>query len=169
MIMPRLAFEEPKGGPAKKEPTKHRRETRPDGVVVVLKAATFAIVVALVGAVVLLLTAGGGDERAAEGPDVPKISGSAPAPTTTTTPLAAIIAPEVRSDMTEIVPTVPSTTQPTVPSTEPPPTGGQPDQFVELGDRCETRGAYAFTRRYEPVVCERGGRGQQLVWRRLFR
>lgn len=171
--MPRLAFEEPKGGPEKsekKEPTKHRRESKPDGVVVVLKAATFAIVLALVGAVILLATAGG-DEQSAETPAVPEIKTShLPSTTTTTTPLAAIIAPEVRSDTTEMVPTVQPTTQaPPVTTTDQRPPGRGEGRFVSVGDECDTRGAYAFTKRYEPVVCDSGRGSQQLTWQRMFR
>lgn len=168
--MPRLAFEEPKGGPAKRTPTKHRRETKRDTVVVVLKAATFGIVAAVVGAVVLLATAGG--EQDAKAPAVPEIETSHARPTTTTsTPLAAIVAPEVRSQTAEIVPSIPPTTTTTRPSE---PTAGRSpgrpaDRFAVVGQPCETRGAYAFTESYEPVVCGGPRRGQELVWRRLFR
>src|SRR5688500_5517262 len=106
MIMPRLAFEEPKGGPAKTESAKHRRENKRDNVVVVLKAATFALVIALVGAVILLATAGG-EEPEAKAPAVPEIKTThVPSSTTTTSPLAEIVAPEVRTQTAEITPTV---------------------------------------------------------------
>lgn len=164
--MPRLVFEEPKGGPAKAEPAKHRRETTRDNVVVVLKAATFALVIALVGAGILLATAGGEPEQEARTPAVPEIEGSN-APTTTTTPPAQIVVPEVRSQTAVITPTaVPTTTQPTPPpdGTRPP---GREDRVAVVGRPCDTPGAYAFTERYEPVVCAERPNGKA-VWRPVF-
>ena len=164
--MPRLVFEEPKGGPAKTESAKHRRETRRDNVVVVLKAATFALVIALVGAGILLATAGGEPEQEADAPAVPEISASNP-PVTTTTPPAAIVAPEVRSHTAVITPTaVPTTTQPTPPpgNTRPP---GREDRFAVVGRPCDTPGVYSFTERYEPVICAERPNGKA-VWRPVF-
>jgi hypothetical protein len=190
MIMPRLSFEEPKGGPlAKAQPEtpveetqqlselfveeeeeeqregRHRRQVNRDSVLVVLKAATFAVAIALVGSIILLATSGDGD-TAAKSPDVPQIADSREPTTGPTTPPAAIVAPEVRSNTTAIAP--PPVTQPTVPSTEPPPSSEQ-SQFVRVGDKCDTRGAYAFTERFEPVVCDARRGNDQLVWRRMFR
>lgn len=167
--MPRLAFEEPLGGPAKRKPTKHRRETSRDNVVVVLKAATFAIVVAFVGAVVLLATAGGEEPRATA-PGVPEIETSrVPSSATTPAPPPAIIAPEVRTQTAEIVRTPPPpSTVPSTPSTVPPPSG-EDERFAVVGEPCENRGEYAFTERYEPVVCGGQRPNQKLVWRPLFR
>jgi hypothetical protein len=170
MIMPRLAFEEPKGGQEKGTPAQHRRETKRDGVVVVLKAATFAIVIALVGAVVLLVTASG-DETAATAPAVPKIetshlpSSAAPTPSV---PLAAIVAPEVRSVTAQVVPTVapPPAPRTSTPEQRPP---DRQDRFAVIDAPCETRGEYSFTQRYEPVVCGGQKPTQPLVWRPLFR
>lgn len=160
--MPRLVFEEPKGGPAKAGPVSHRRETKRDNVVVVLKAATFALIVALVGAGILLTTAGG-EEPQAKAPAVPEIKTTH---VPTTDPSAArIVAPEVRTQTAEITPTaVPTTTQPKPPGRKPP---GRNDQFVVVGRPCDTAGAYAFTQRYEPVVCV-GRRAGKLVWRPVF-
>jgi hypothetical protein len=188
MIMPRLSFEEPKGGPLAKaaqpedpaeetqhlselfveEPVdggRHRRPTNRDIVLVVLRAATFAVAIALVGAVILLTTSGGEDE--AKAPAVPQIADSREPSTgpTTTTPPVAIVAPEVRSQTTEMAP--PPVTQPTVPTDQP--TGPPANQFVRIGDKCDTPGAYAFTERFEPVVCDRRRGQDQLVWRRMFR
>jgi hypothetical protein len=167
--MPRLAFEEPVGGPGNR-----RREAKRDNVVVVLKAAAFAIVLVLVGAVVLLVTASG-EEPVVSGPAVPEIRTSHPpsssAPTSTV-PLAAIVVPEVRSVTTRVVPTVApppaETVVPSVSTAAPGPTGGD-DRFVVVGEPCETRGEYAFTESHELVVC--GGRKSRppLVWRALFR
>lgn len=194
MIMPRLSFEEPKGGPLAKaaqseQPVdetqqlselfveeeelddeqregRHRRQTSRDSVLVVLKAATFAVAIALVGAIILLATSGG-EDAADKSPEVPRIADSRePSTGPTTTPSAAIVAPEVRSQTTQMAP--PPVTQPTVPST-PPPAGGGQNQFVRVGDKCDTPGAYAFTERFEPVVCDARRGNSQLVWRRMFR
>lgn len=166
--MPRLAFEEPKGGPAATESARHRRETKRDNVVVVLKAATFALVVALVGAGILLATAGG-EEPAAKAPAVPEIKGSnAPSSTTTTTPPAEIMVPEVRTQTAEMTPTAPpvTTTQPAPrPGDNRPP--DREDRFAVIGRPCDTPGTYAFTERYEPVVCEQR-RGGKAVWQPAF-
>ena len=166
--MPRLEFEEPKGGPAKTESAKHRRETTRDNVVVVLKAATFALAIAIVGAVVLLATAGGDEDRA-DAPPVPEIKTShVPTTTTTTPPVAEILVPEVRTQTAEMSPTAPPSTTSSKPA--PRPGGGNRPpgrEFAEIGHRCDTPGAYSFTERYEPVVCVQG-RGGKAVWRPLF-
>jgi hypothetical protein len=167
VIMPRLVFEEPKGGPAKTESARHRREATRDNVVVVLKAATFALVIALVGAGILLATAGGEPEQDAKAPPVPEIKGSSAPTTTTTTPLAEIVAPEVRSQTAVITPTaVPTITQPTPPpgNTRPP---GREERVAVVGRPCDTPGAYAFTERYEPVICAERPNGKA-VWRLVF-
>jgi hypothetical protein len=200
MIMPRLSFEEPKGGPLAKaaqararaeqqderdddatvlfeqftdEPDDmpddepERRGNR-DTVVVVLRAATVVVAIALVGFIVLLTTAGGGEDPKANSPGVPKIGTShepSTGPTTSTPPLAAIVEPPVHSQTTEIVP--PPVTQPTVPVN--PPSDGPQAQFVRPGEPCDTPGAYAFTESFEPMVCDGGRRGEDLVWRRMFR
>jgi hypothetical protein len=193
MSMPRLSFEEPKGGPLAKaaqareaqepagaehladlfveEPVeggKHRRPHRRDTVLVVLRAATVAVAIALVGAVILLTTSGADDGTRA--PALPEISDSNEPHTgpTTTTPPAAFVAPEVRTQTTAIVQTTTTTTQqPSVPGNQPPTAPGQ--QFVRIGDKCDTPGAYAFTERFEPVVCDRRRGNDQLVWRPMFR
>jgi hypothetical protein len=215
MIMPRLTFEEPLGGPLAKatqrnveknaqetaqqvepdqakEPVEHpteqlsdlfvadedveeqdgdgrhrRTPEQRDAVLVVLKAVTVAAGLALVG-LVILLTTSGGDEPAATSPSVPDIpaSGQSSAgPATTTADVGAMIAPPVHSNTTEIVPP-PTVTQPTVTTDKP---GGGQNQFVRVGEPCDTAGAYAFTERYEPVVCGGGRNNDRLVWRRMFR
>jgi hypothetical protein len=184
MIMPRLAFEEPKGGPLKKaaateeqadeaeRPGKHRRDSNRDTVLVVLKGATVAVAIALTGIVILLATAGGDRDPAAKSPAVPDIPTSHTPSTgpTTTMPLGAIVVPEVRSQTTAFVPSVPPpVTEPTLPTVGPPPPPSGGNQFVRVGDKCDTPGAYAFTERYEPVVCDRGRGNNQLTWRPMFR
>jgi hypothetical protein len=186
MIMPRLAFEEPKGGPLKKAaaveeqtdeaegPGRHRRDSNRDTVLVILKGATVAVAIALVGVIILLTTAGGDGDAGAKAPAVPDIptSHTPSSGPTTTTPLGAMVAPEVRTQTTAFVPSVPPpVTEPTLPTAGPPtpPGGGGGNQFVRVGDKCDTPGAVAVTERYEPVVCD-GGRGNnRLTWRRMFR
>jgi hypothetical protein len=198
MIMPRLSFEEPKGGPlskaaqqaddeveplaglldeedddARPAPSRHRQDVERDTALTVMKGFAIALAVALVGVVIVLLTTGGGDKPTAKAPSVPEIGDGdqRSAPATSSVPLGAIVAPQVRSQTTQIVPPPPpppptssSVAQPTVP-TEPP----NQDQFVRAGDPCDTPGAYAFTERFEPVVCEGRGPSGRLAWRRLFR
>lgn len=209
--MPRLSFEEPKGGPLAKaaqvepaddqvdlfddqdqddqdpdesteylsallveapeeelESGRHRRPANRDTVLVILKAATVAVVLALVGAVILLATAGEGEESA-DSPAVPNIPSSGEASTgPTTTPMGAILAPPVHSQTAQIVPSIPPpVTRPTEP-TNPRPRPGD-DDFVRVGEPCDTPGAYAFTQSFEPVVCDTRGEGNRLAWRRMFR
>lgn len=202
--MPRLSFEEPKGGPLAKaaraeqpeqdddqvvdestehlselfveEPEdeespsgRHRLSGNRDTVLVVLKTATVAVAIALVGTVVLLAT-GGGSEDDARSPAVPNIPTSHdPSAGPTTTPLGAMIAPPVHSQTTQIVPSLPPVTQPTVPTDEDRPRPGDDDEFVRVGEPCDTPGAYAFTQSFEPVVCDTRGQSDRLAWRRIFR
>lgn len=146
---------------------RHRRAPeRRDAVLVALKAATVVAGLALVGLVILLTTSGEAQPGATSPavPDIPASEEHSSGPATTTPDVGAMVAPPVHSDTTEIVP--PSTvTEPT--TTEQP--GGDQTQFVRVGEPCDTRGAYAFTERYEPVVC--GGRRHDgpLVWRPMFR
>jgi hypothetical protein len=63
--------------------------------------------------------------------------------------------------------TAPPSTAPSVPSSAPPPAGGQ--RFAVIGEQCQNRGEFAFTERYEPVVCRGQRSDQKLVWRRAFR
>lgn len=167
--MPRLVFEEPKGGPASTESAGRRRGARRDNVVVVLKAATFALVVALVAAGILLTTTAGGEEPAARVPAVPEIEASGAPDPTTTLPPARIVAPEVRTQTAVITPPPPPVTTTRPPA--PPPGDVRPperdDRLAAVGRRCDTPGEYAFTERYEPVVCV-ARRGGKPVWRPVF-
>lgn len=179
--MPRLAFEEPKGGPLKKKaagepaeeteddtsPAKHRREGERDTALLIMQGFTIVVAIALVGVIILLTTAGGEEPRA-KSPAVPEIPESGTGPTTTS--LAAMLAPEVRSQMTAFVKAAPTTTTTPVPTTGGPPVPPPPtNQFVRIGDRCDTRGAYAFTESFQPVVCDRGRGNRQLTWQPMFR
>lgn len=195
MIMPRLEFEEPKGGPLSKaaqeeqqdEPVEEsteylsallteeepedqpggQRQTNRDTVLVVLKGATIVGVIALIVIVIMLATSDG--KESSRSPLVPTIgeSGQSSAGPTTSTSPAAIIAPEVHTQTTEIVPVPPPVTEPTPPA-DGPPRPGQ-DEFVRIGEPCDTRGAYAFTESFEPVVCDGRGQSDRLTWRRIFR
>jgi hypothetical protein len=177
--MPRLAFEEPKGGPLKTaEPTDEEQVEQPeddsadesadaDSTMVLLKAATVAVALALIASVVLLTTAGG-DEPAAQAPHVPQIGTSgAPNPPSTSTP-APFVVPPVHTQTAEMTVTPPPVTQPTVPADPPQPGGGQ-GQFVRFGEPCDTEGAYAFTESFDPAVCDRRRGTPELTWRPIFR
>jgi len=147
-----------------------RREPNRDTVLVILKAVTVAAGIALVGLVVLLTTSGE-DAPVAKAPSVPSIGTShdpSAGPTTSTPDLGAIVAPPVHSQTTEMAPP-PSVTQPTVPTGPTTKPGGDQNQFVRVGEPCDTQGAYGFTERYEPVVCDTGRQNGRLAWRRLFR
>jgi hypothetical protein len=187
MIMPRLEFEEPKGGPLSKaaqdeqaddelsallaedeaEGDQFDRPRSRDVVLLVLKGVTVAVVIALIGVVILLATSG--EKPAATSPSVPTIpEGSQPSTgPTTSTSVGAIIAPEVHTQTTEIVPVPPPVTESTLPTGGPP--GPGQGEFVRIGERCDTPGAYAFTESFEPVVCDSRGPGNRLEWRRIFR
>jgi hypothetical protein len=198
MIMPRLSFEEPKGGPLAKsaqqaapseqqaeqpveaeqledlfveEPQdgpRHRKQPSRDTMLVILKGATVAVVLALVGVVILLATSGEG-EPDASAPGVPQIETS-DTPDDSGDPAAGkIVMPEVRSQTTELSVAPPPVTQPTLPTTEDPPPGPGNDDFVRVGEPCDTPGAYAFTESFDPVVCDRRGPNGRLAWHRMFR
>ncbi len=182
--MPRLAFEEPKGGPMKTgeptddtaEPTDEKRARHRKGsdgddhTLVLLKAATVAVAIALVATIVLLTTSGS-DEPAAEAPSVPQIGTSGASTGPTTSSPAALVVPPVHTQTAEMTvappPPPPPVTQPTVPTGQPP--GGGQNQFVRVGEPCDTEGAYAFTERYEPVICDRRRGSGELTWRAMFR
>ena len=198
--MPRLSFEEPKGGPLAKsaqqaapseqgeqqaEPSaeaeqledlfveepqdgpRHRKQPSRDTVLVILKGVTVAVAIALVGVVILLATSGE-DEPAANAPGVPQIETS-DAPSSGEPDAGSIVLPEVRSQTTELSVAPPPVTQPTLPTTEDPPPGPGNDEFVRVGEPCDTPGAYAFTESFDPVVCDRRGPNGRLTWQRMFR
>lgn len=199
--MPRLTFEEPKGGPLARaaqqaaptgqseqqaeppaeaeqledlfveEPQdgpRHRRQPSRDTVLVILKGATVAVVLALVGIVILLATSGEG-EPSASSPGVPQIETSDAPAGSDDSGAGTLVIPEVRSQTTELSVAPPPVTQPTLPTTTDDPTGPGNDDFVRVGEPCDTPGAYAFTESYDPVVCDRRGPGGRLAWHRIFR
>jgi hypothetical protein len=161
--------------PEEDRPGRHRRAAGRDAVVVVLKAATVAVAIALLGAVVLLATAGEAEPPKAKTPSVPEIATShepSAGPVARPTDVSAIVAPEVRSQTAQIVPPPPaSSSAPSSPSVPASQSSSAPNQsqFVRIGDRCDTRGARAFTERFEPVVCDNSRQSGELVWRRMFR
>ncbi|HEX6357472.1 hypothetical protein [Actinophytocola sp.] len=169
--MPRLAFEEPKGGPlAPAEPTDEEQVESPedespdaDSTMVLLKAATVAVALALVATVVLLTTSGK-DEPAARAPHVPQI-GTSGVPNGPTSSTPAFVVPPVHTQSAEMTVTPPPVvTQPTVPTDDAP-----PNQFVRIGEPCDAEGAYAFTESFQPAVCDRRRGTPELTWRPIFR
>lgn len=166
--MPRLAFEEPKGGPARQDGPQRKR----DNVVVAMKAAVLALVVGIVGAGVLLVSTASGEKREAKAPEVPVIEETEVATTQTrvpNNPAAEIVVPEVRTQTAEISapPKATTTTPPAAPPTTRP-SAPDEDRFAVVGRPCDTPGARAFTERFEPVVCLRR-RGGGSVWRPIRR
>jgi hypothetical protein len=158
----------PLDGSPEERPGRHRRSAGRDTVLVVLKGATVALVIALIGAIILLTTASE-DTPSATSPTVPDIPESHRAPARPPTSLGAILAPQVGSTMTEIVRTTTSSAPPPVPTVPPAGSSAPGSRFVRVGDKCDTRGAYAFTESFEPVVCDARRGDRELVWRAMFR
>jgi hypothetical protein len=90
---------------------------------------------------------------------------------TTTTPSPAVVPPVTSTATSEVAPPpatpeppapeprVVTTTKPTPRPTTPPPESRRDRRFAVVGQSCSRPGAYSFTSRYQPVVCE-GGRWQ---------
>jgi len=132
-------------------------------------AAKIAVAVLLTGVLVsfVLMAAnglgGGADEVAVTDPPVPTITDSgapstddaepAPAP-----PPEAVAPPAVGTQTAVMSPRKP---KPTARPTAGRP--GIPGRFERPGKRCRPDGAIAFTKRFEPLVCENGR------WHRMFR
>lgn len=165
--MPRLAT------PATEERRRPEPPSERDRFAFSLKVATFVVATASVG-VILLLDGGASDDGWAD-PGVPTIiapsdaaeAGPAEprsAPTTTAAPTSPMVVPPVqRAETTAVVP-MPSASKPpeSTPPTRTRPRSG--NRFVVLGTPCKRPGAYAFTARYEPAVCERNGRRDEPTW-----
>lgn len=130
-------------------------------------AAKIGALVVLAGVLLgfLLMAVGvgnGDDEVAVTNPAVPTITDGGGPPSTDDAqpvpppPPATVAAPAVGTQTAVLAPKPKPTPRPTV--TRP----GLPDRFETAGKKCQPEGAFAFTRRYEPLVC-RNGR-----WDRMF-
>jgi hypothetical protein len=163
--MQRAAFPELQGRP---RPSRHRRQDKPDRVLIGLKIATFFAACGVVGVIVLLV--GGGPDKAAPAATPPKgvtgqLGDDAPRPLPTpTTPKMAVEPPALRTETTEIT-QVPTTSK--APRQAPPapaattPTPGLP----VVGEPCPTPGMWSMTANYEPVYCYGDGTPR---WHRIF-
>jgi hypothetical protein len=164
--MQRVAFPELQGRP---RPRRHRKQTKPDRVVVGLKVATALAAAGLL--TVILLWANGTSDVADPAPVHPRVpSGQfddAPATTTTGPSVGHLIqGPDLRTETANIVgtatPAPPTTSRGhhTKPPRTTPPGFGLP----EVGATCPAAGMYSITEEFQPVVCQ----GNPPVWRRVF-
>jgi hypothetical protein len=138
-----------------------------DTLVLVAKIAA-AVVLAgvLVGFALMAATGGGGaDDVAVTDPAVPTITGSGGPPASEDTqpapepPRETVAAPAVGTQTAVMAPKKPKP-KPRPAATNLP---GIPDRFEQLGKRCRPAGAVAFTRRFQPLVCQDGH------WQWMFR
>ncbi len=161
--MPRLAIPKPV--------KRHRKPpTERDRVLFVLKVAGLVVVTAVVAGFLLVSGGGGGQEEvAATNPAVPTITdrddpgdggGTGDAvPTAVPTPTESVAAPAVGTQTAVIAPRAkPKAAPRPAPSTRP----GPESRFARAGQPCPRPGAYAFTKKFEPLVCGPNGRWQPL-------
>jgi hypothetical protein len=163
--MQRAAFPELQGRP---RPSRHRRQDKPDRVLIGLKIATFLAACGVIGVIVLLAVGGPGRPTPAAAP--PKIvtgqlGDDAPQTIPTpTTPKVAIAPPALRTETTEFTqaPTTSRSPRPAPPASPvTPPAQGLP----VVGEPCPAPGMWSMTANYEPVYCY-GGTPPR--WRRVF-
>lgn len=161
--MQRAAFPELQGRPR----TRHRRQNKPDGVLIFLKFATLIVACGLV-AVVILLTGGTDGPRPVAAP--PKAStgqtgDDAPGTSTMTPPssVPVMAPPELRTEVAEITRVAPATTSK---APRPSPTPQNPPQnFAVVGHPCPDPGMWSVTANYEPVFCYGNSPPR---WRKVF-
>jgi hypothetical protein len=165
--MPRPAFPELQGRP---RATRHRRQAKPDRVLLGLKIATFLAACGFI-AVVVLLAGKASSDNATPRPPAPKPDTSQPSDDATPpTPVpAAVDPPALRTEMTSLTgkPAPPPSAAPAPkPTTEP----SQPPDliFAVIGQPCPEPGRWSFTRDYQPVVCASSPPGSQPRWHRVI-
>lgn len=166
--MQRAAFPELRGRP---RPSRHRRQEKPDRVLITLKIATFLAACGVIGVIVLLAV--GGPDPAAPAAAPPKIvkgqlGDDAPqTPSTSVTP-NAVEPPALRTETAEI------TRTPTPTPTSTSSTSSKPKKTVEptpapglpvVGEPCPEPGMWSVTANYEPVYCYGNSPPR---WRRVF-
>lgn len=162
--MQRAAFPELQGRPL---PSRHRRQDKPDRVLIGLKIATFVAACGLVG-VVILLTAGGSDRptQAAGVPKAPTGQSGDDAPRTSptvSTPKAVVAPPALRTETTQIT-QAPAAPKPPRPA--PTHVTAQPaPNLPVVGQPCTEPGMWSVTANYEPVFCYGDAPPR---WRRVF-
>jgi hypothetical protein len=163
--MQRAAFPELQG---RQRPSRHRRQDRPDRVLIGLKIATFLAACGVLGVIVLL--AGGGSDSASPVGAPPKIikgqlGDDAPQTIPTpVTPKAVVAPPALRTETAEITRTPSASKTPKPPRTAPPTTAPAPS-LPSVGDPCPEPGMWSVTANYEPVFCYGNAPPR---WRRVF-
>jgi hypothetical protein len=145
----------------------HRAGIPRDTLVLVAKIAA-AVVLAgvLVGFALMAARGGGGaDDVAVTDPAVPTITDGGGPPSTDDAQPAPEPPPETVA--APAVGTQTAVISPKKPKPKPRPTAtnlpGIPDRFEKPGGRCSPENAVAFTRRFQPLVCQDGR------WRWMFR
>ena len=161
--MQRAAFPELQGRP---RPSRHRRQDKPDRVLIGLQIATFVAACGLVG-VVILLAIGNSDKPvpAAATPRTPTGQSGDDAPRTIptpSTPTAIVAPPALRTETTEIT-RVPPTTPKAKPA--PPAKPATSPSLPRVGEPCAEPGMWSVTASYEPVFCYGDAPPR---WRRVF-
>jgi hypothetical protein len=150
--------------------SRHRRQSKPDRVLLGLKIATVVAAAGLVS-LIIMVAAGGGTEVASPRPTSPdrpstRPSDDAPAPTR-----PRLNPPELRTETTTIAikPPPPSSAPKPRPTTRPPaPAPGPGFAFAVIGKPCPEPGTWSVTSDYRPVVCARRPPGGPLRWTPVF-
>lgn len=142
---------------------RRNRDGERDWFPLVVKVAAVVVVGGVVAGFLLVSGGGGHDEAAVTNPPVPTITGSGGAEETESTPPpppTTVAAPAVGTHTAVIAPKPrPKPTARPQPTSRPP---LRDPRFARPGQRCSEAGEFAFTRRFEPLVC-RNGR-----WQRIF-
>ncbi len=153
--------------------TRHRRQEKPDRLLVGLKIATVVAAAGLVG-LTIMWASGGESGEATPRPTSPKPAITQPSddgPTTTTTttpPSLRMDPPALRTETSTIAlqpPPASSTPKPR-PTTRPPQEPGP--GFAVIGKPCPEPGVWSVTSDYEPVICASNPPGRQLRWTPVF-
>ena len=164
--MQRAAFPELQG---RQRPPRHRRQDKPDRVLIGLKIATFFAACGVLGVIILL--AGGGPDKPTPGRAAPpkivtgQLGDDAPRPIATpTTPKIAVEPPALRTETTEIT-GAPTTSKTPRPAAAAPTSTSPAPGLPVIGEPCATPGTWSMTANYEPVYCYGDGPPR---WRRVF-
>lgn len=163
--MQRAAFPELQGRP---RPPSHRRQAKPDRVLLGLKIATFVAACGVLAMMVLLVTGGPSNPASRANPpkaatgqvgdDAPR---QQPAPTAEQ-PVAE--PPALRTETAEIK-GAPSTSKAPKPTSVPVTTPRRQQPTPVVGEPCPQMGMWSMTENFEPVVCYGDSPPR---WRRVF-
>jgi hypothetical protein len=151
--------------------TRHRRQEKPDRVLVGLKIATVVAAAALVGLIIMWARGGGESGEATPRSTAPKPVITQPgddAPTTTTPPRMEPPALRTETSTIALKPPPPSSTSKPRPTTRPPQESGPGFAFAVIGKPCPEPGVWSVTSNYEPVVCASNPPGRQPRWTPVF-